>query len=394
MKRPVVVFHVGMAKAGSSAIQHLLAANLDALTEIGVHIPHAETLEQSGRATGGNAEHLWEVITRCDSQSETADAIKKWLAESVAPEGKTLLSSEFLGALSEEQVAILAQVTDEFADARIVLVLRDIYDHAFSVWTHKSKEGWETESFNEFCNSNYIHPPAGRVGTPFEPLLKYSRHFDDVRVGHHSNEPGALATMFLELAGIEIPAGKIIDQDKVVNPSMSLEEIELVRVLNEVDPTGKAAQRLGDGFLRQSRSGSPIPDDPEALLALENELGESVREINERFFGGQSVLRFRSETLEGSAQSPSPVAMKAVEVLGEEIGLLWGYILGSLESRLSEWERSPARFAPEIPEEFDPIEYLRINPDVLLAGADPYRHFATSGRAKGRLWRVSDRKPF
>ena len=383
-----------MAKAGSSAIQHLLAANLDALAEIGVHVPHAETLERSGRATGGNAEHLWEVITRCDSDWETADVIKNWLAASIAPEGVTVLSSEFLGALSEEQVEILAQVTDEFADSVIVFVLRDIYDHAFSVWTHKSKEGWETESFTEFCSSNYIHPPPGWVGTPFEPLVKYRRYFDDVRVGHHTNEPGALATMFLELAGIEIPAGKIVGLEKVVNQSMSLEEIELVRILNDVDPTGKAAQRLGDGFLRHNRSGSPIPDDPEALLALETELGESVREINEQFFGGQSVLRFRSESWWGSARSPSPVAMKAVEVLGTEIGLLWGYIHESLESRRPVWEQSPARFAPEIPEGFDPVEYLRINPDVLLAGADPYRHFATSGKANGRLWRNLDRKRF
>jgi hypothetical protein len=392
MKRPVVVFHIGMAKAGSSAIQHVLAANLDALAEIGVHVPHAETLERSGKPTGGNAERLVEVIRNSESAADSADAIRVWLADSIAPEGMTVLSSEFLAVLSDEQVAVLAQVTGELADAASVLVLRDIYDHAFSVWTHKSKRGGETESFTEFCGSNYIHPPSGRAEAPFEPLSKFSKHFEDVRVGHYTVEPGALAMMFFELVGIEIPAGKIAGLAKIVNQSMSLEEIELVRVLNDVDPTGLAARRLGDGFLRQGRSGSAIPDDPEALMALENEFGESVREINERFFDGESIVRFRSNSLEGAAQGPSPVARMAVELLGEEMGRMWRYIIESLETRLPEWNQSSARSAPEIPEDFDPVGYLRINPDVLLAGVDPYWHYVTSGKAQGRMWRVATGK--
>ena len=389
MTRPKVVFHIGLPKTGSSAIQHVLAANVEALSGLGIHVPHPETLTRSGNPTAGNAERLWNLIRESASESETTDAVRAWLAESAAPEGMTLLSSEFLSMLSDEETKILAAVTHEFADATIVLVLRDIYDHAFSVWTHKSKEGRETESFTEFCGSNYIHPPPGKAGAPIEPLEKFSRHFDDVRIGHYSSESGALAMMFFELVGIEIPTEEIAGRDIRVNPSMSLEEIELVRVLNEVDPSRWAARRLGDGFLRQSRSGNSVPDDPEALLALENALGKSVREINERYFDGKSVLRFRSQLLEGSAQSPSPVAMKAVELLGEEIGLMRQYILTPLKSRLPEWERSPARFAPEIPENFDPIEYLRINPDVLLAGADPYRHYAKSGKKAGRIWKDS-----
>lgn len=394
MTRPKVIFHIGMPKTGSSAIQHVLAANVHVLSELGVHVPHPETLARSGKPTAGNAERLRDLIRESDSESEAADAARTWLAASVAPEGLTLLSSEFLSTLSEKETEILAAVTHEFADATIVLVVRDIYDHAFSVWTHQSKDGRESSSFTEFCGSNYIHPPPSRTGTPIEPLEKYNRHFDDVRVGRYSNEPGALASMFFELLGSEFPAGDIASRDIRVNPSLSLEEIELVRVLNEVDPSRRAAQRLGDGFLRQSRSGNPIPDDPEALLALENALGESVREINERYFGGKSVLRFRSQSHTGSAQSPSPVAIKAVEILGEEMGLMWKYILESLESRLPEWECSPARSAPEIPDDFDPIVYLKLNPDVLLAGADPYRHYAQSGKKAGRIWKELDLPTF
>jgi hypothetical protein len=320
--RPTVVFHIGMAKTGSSAIQHVLAANVDALSRLGVHVPYPETLERLGRPTGGNAESLYRIIKRSNSSLETTDAIRTWLKAVIAAKGVTILSSEFLNTLSDEETARLALVTRELADATIVLVLRDIYDHAFSVWSHMSKEGMMAKSFTEFCKTDYIHPPEGGVGNPFEPLSRFSNHFDDVRVGLYTNKPGALATRFFELVGIEVPAGEIAGRNNRVNPSMSLEEIELVRMLNDVDPSGKAAQRLADDFLRSPRAGFAAPDDPEALLALENALGESVRDINEWFFGGQPLLQFRSDSRQGSAQSPSPVAIKAVEVLGKELGRL------------------------------------------------------------------------
>jgi hypothetical protein len=391
--RPTVVFHVGMAKTGSSAIQHVLAANAGELAEIGVHIPWVETLERSGRPTGGNAESLYRIIKRSNSVAEGAGEARAWLEAAIAPEGVTILSSEFLSSLSERETELLAAVTHEFADATIVLVLRDVYDHAFSVWSHMSKEGLMAKSFDEFCKSDYIHPLEGGVGNPFGPLSRFSNHFDDVRVGLYTNESGALATRFFELVGIEVPSGEIVGRENRVNPSMSLEEVELVRVLTDVDPSGKAARRLSDSFLRLPRADIALPDDPEALLALEDALGDSVRDFNERFIGGQPILQFRSESREGSAQSASPVAIKAVEVLGKELAQLWEYVLGSLEHRLLEWEQSPYRDFPEISEDFDPIEYLRIHSDVLLAGVNPYEHYARSGKLEGRILRDRNSKP-
>jgi hypothetical protein len=382
-----------MAKTGSSAIQHVLAANVHALSKLGVHVPHPETLERSGMPTGGNAESLYRIIARSNSASETADAIRIWLKAVIAAKGVTILSSEFLSTLSDEETAVLALVTSELADVTIVLVLRDIYNHAFSVWTHMSMEGSMAKSFNEFCKTDYIHPPEGEIGNPFEPLSRFSKHFDDVRVGLYTNESGALATMFFELVGIEVPAGETVGQDNRVNPSMSLEEIELVRVLNDVDPTGKAARRLSDSFLRSPRADFAVPEDPEALFALEDALGESVRGINERCFGGQPLLQFRSESRRGSAKGPSPVAIMAVEALGKQLGPLWEYVLSSLEHKLPEWDQSPYRYFPDIPEDFDPIEYLRIHSDVLLAGVNPFEHYARSGKLEGRILRDPNSKP-
>ena len=40
-----------------------------------------------------------------------------------------------------------------------------------------------------------------------------------------------------------------------------------------------------------------------------------------------------------------------------------------------------------LPEGFDPIEYLNLNPDVQQAGVDPTRHWIKFGHREGRKWR-------
>lgn len=42
---------------------------------------------------------------------------------------------------------------------------------------------------------------------------------------------------------------------------------------------------------------------------------------------------------------------------------------------------------PELPDDFDAAEYLRANPDVAAAGADPVRHYLDYGRREGRKLR-------
>jgi hypothetical protein len=49
-------------------------------------------------------------------------------------------------------------------------------------------------------------------------------------------------------------------------------------------------------------------------------------------------------------------------------------------------DRSPHQKS-ELPAGFDPAVYLRLNPDVAAAGADPRRHYIDYGGAEGRRWR-------
>ena len=41
-----------------------------------------------------------------------------------------------------------------------------------------------------------------------------------------------------------------------------------------------------------------------------------------------------------------------------------------------------------LPSDFDPLHYLLLNPDVLIAGADPVQHYLTHGTKEGRAYRI------
>jgi hypothetical protein len=40
-----------------------------------------------------------------------------------------------------------------------------------------------------------------------------------------------------------------------------------------------------------------------------------------------------------------------------------------------------------LPQDFDALAYGRLNPDVVVAGVDPYDHYVQYGRSEGRAWR-------
>lgn len=53
----------------------------------------------------------------------------------------------------------------------------------------------------------------------------------------------------------------------------------------------------------------------------------------------------------------------------------------------------PMPSTPNIPDDFDPQEYLLANPDVRAAGVDPVRHYLVFGIGEGRRYRREPAKP-
>lgn len=56
--------------------------------------------------------------------------------------------------------------------------------------------------------------------------------------------------------------------------------------------------------------------------------------------------------------------------------------------RRIDWENS---LNPAIPQGFDPVAYLLLNPDLIKGRAKPFQHFLEYGRHEpGRLWEWRD----
>ena len=63
-------------------------------------------------------------------------------------------------------------------------------------------------------------------------------------------------------------------------------------------------------------------------------------------------------------------------------------IHGKIEQRVHQPnQESMAASDSELPEDFDPQEYLRLNPDVAQAGMDPSNHYILHGLSEGRIYK-------
>ena len=63
-------------------------------------------------------------------------------------------------------------------------------------------------------------------------------------------------------------------------------------------------------------------------------------------------------------------------------------ILGKIEQRAYHpYQASPSVSTQDLPVDFDPQEYLRLNPDVAMAGMDPASHYHLHGASEGRIYK-------
>ncbi len=208
-----LILHIGHGKTGSSALQSALALSTDALAAQGIVYPEHASFKQAraGQITAGNVNGRTLVST-------TRAALKR-------NQHDVLLSNESLIHFFLNDPELLPQVAGLCADSRVILYVRNPYDHACSVYGQTVKRGGAVASFDSFLAS---YPTPAKVRAMIQIAEKAGVR---LTVVNYSNHAGDILRSLTDALGV--PADTLTPlAGGRVNRSLTRSELELQRMFN------------------------------------------------------------------------------------------------------------------------------------------------------------------
>jgi len=383
--RPRFVLHVGPNKTGSSAIQHWLAKRADQLAADGVLYP---CLANGGNILGGNGNDLVALLNtpRRGAERGNFDAISS-LLESYAAQAadlgchSVLLSSEFIPLGLEENLEFFRIRASELFRPEVLAYVRDPYWWLWSAWGQAVKGDGLSEEFQAYALRNCFSYQ--------EALTRCIQLFGNIKLLVYRDSK--LIEGFAAELGVsaELAAGA---SNIRVNRSLTFEELEVLLVINRIFRDSALSKKISNEMLRAR------PDIPH-YRHFDPVLASAIRDANAPFLA--SLIRYMVDTgvpvIDVNMDNRSEGPQVPVDHISKELFLLVVESVKRWQDEASPYVRlrryvmrpvsDEAGYGDELPEGFNSVEYLVLNPDVLAAGSDPVVHYLSYGRSEGRLFK-------
>lgn len=381
-RRPTLVLHIGPGKTGSSAIQAWLARVSEDLARSGVLYP-ANGQEEREEYTG-NAQELaaWLARPRSTVEDRFPEVIENLLEGYVskAQEGRchtVLLSSEFFPTAVRANLEFFRNEAEKYFELRVVGYLRDPYWWLWSSWGQAVKRAAMREDFAAYALKN-----AKVLGETLKGLISI---FDDVRLLVY-RETGLIESFARALG---LPA-RLVDAkaETTVNRSMTWDELDILLSVNRTFRHADLSRMISDQMIAAR-------PDAVAYRDFDPELAAVVRGANEGIFAEiQSLIVNPDVPIIDDSNVRSEARRCVAQVDRETFDVVLSAIRSWFDEstpylRLQQMARQVApeeEYAGLLPEGFDSIEYLLLNPDVAAAGVDPIGHYLTYGQKEGRAY--------
>ncbi len=382
-----MIFHVGLSKTGTTAIQAFLDQRPEQLRKAGFWLPGQREQTAGAPAKSGNGFELFLKIYAANPDAAAwAGDIEAYLRAAVeeakaADCEQILFSSESFCSLEREKWTSFAQILGRFdCDYLFVLFEREPYSWCFSSWLQQVRRcgltGWLNVQLRSPKNVHYsIYPLlTGRI---LEELFT-PRH--KVRAFCFEDHKCDLLPTFLEAIGYQ---GDSDSPHQQINPAMTAEEFFLFYHLNKLSKGNLHLTTTMIDWLAKH----PIATrskfffcDPmvQALIyAYLDEHGVTYRRQDYCGVPNLSEEEFLARF--------SDMERLAVEFFSRVCDYFTDYhqqIMRLVEHKLLLYAKSP--FRSKVPAAFDPVWYLLVHKDILLHEVDPYKHYIRYGQKEGR----------
>lgn len=382
-EKPDLVLHIGPGKTGSSAIQAWLGRVSHSLKRSGVLYPAVAEDEREDFA--GNAQKLaaWLSRPRSTAEDRFPEVIESMLQDYISQAEEAgchtvLLSSEFFPTADRANLEFFRSEAEKYFKLRIVGYLRDPYWWLWSSWGQAVKRAAMCEDFAAYALNN-----AKVLGETLKGLISI---FDDVRFLVY-RETGLIESF---ARALDLPA-RLVDAkaETTVNRSMTWDELDILLSVNRTFRHAELSRMISDQMIAAR-------PDAVAYRDFDPELAAVVRGANEGIFAEiQSLIVNPDVPIIDNSNVRSEAKHRVAQVDRETFEVVLSAIRSWFDRSTPylQLQQMAKQVAPEeeyaglLPEGFDSIEYLLLNPDVAAAGVDPIGHYLTYGQKEGRAYR-------
>lgn len=374
--RKRIIFHVGLPKTGSSALQALLSINAQALNRVGISYPNPENPQIT--ACSGNLLHVMLNMATADRVIyKQRDLVQAYLARAIDAAINThdcqtvLLSGEFLSQyMSNESIEWLKDIHTRHS-VTIIAFVRDIYDHSVSAW----KQGIKTSSISEDLDA-FIK--LGYLNRKLSNLAQFVGGDFDLRLINYDHHKSALFERLMREIGVKTAgAGLYLGENRFFNPSISYRQAKIISLVSQSAGLSKLSAQL----LNQFKSSLDLRKDPFFADIDQSLMAKFSSELN--------ILNQYLPDGEKLRVVPRPASSHSEAGIfdADDLSLLFESFADLLAKSSASVATIPHPESPELPADFDAEEYLLRNSDVAEAGMDPIYHYLNHGRYELRRYK-------
>jgi hypothetical protein len=379
--------HIGTQKTGSSFLQHMLRKNSHLLHQNGVaYLGFTEEYISSG-----NGDSLLAAVkSGCDRAAfqSTVDAL-------FGDREAAIVSSELLYStgLSPDGPHgwhfVLGRLRECDVEVELIVFFRNPVDFLRSAYSQAVKRHGFTEDFASFIDNfspDLYDGPLRQIESALAALAGGIRlqilDYDTAR-------KAGLWHVFLQTCGLR--STDFLDENPTVNPSLNASQLLLHRIYNELfpqDDSGYFAELLLDNHVMASAA--PLGVSEAEFHSIQERFSVALDHVN-RLVRGEPVKLSPPRSF---SSGPGELSMGAgelkhlLEALFSEKNRM--QVLSSALPQIVEQCRNSDPELKHRHAQFDPLAYLVLNPGLIAAKVDPYRHFDEFGRHEGRKYKLGD----
>ncbi len=401
LNNKTLFIHAGGAKTGSSALQNFFELNKNELKSYHLDYENSQKLLFEQEHIFGNGMYLFDKLNDANLNDQDLDIV---LASYFSQSSKAVCSNEYFQALNEATWQKLIASSNRLKIKLVIIFyIRDVAPFFLSVYDQVIKRHGE-----------YLPITTWADNWPWEHLdtLKILINFKDtikIKVVSYDANKSNLIGSFLDLIGLD--SNYIIreeDKSRIVNRSLTEIERNILLSVNK-EFSDKFCGEITDLLIYNNPNALYSQQYDEHLLTyLTTRFQKDVDWVNDMFFEGESIV---------AVLNPNQLATKKINLITEKTseGIVVDWAIQKLKTQKQDVERfllSALRKAIEkliedsknrtnssntyagIPSDFNGLMYVLLNPDLLIAQVDPYKHYANHGKSENRIYKISSNIEF